>query len=683
MRIKITITVLVLLVFALFTNAQSEFKTSTSNTFWPALDLSTLYFNPEEVDNWKVEGNLNPVSGKVYFLLFNDESLVSSTIHGAELQSIDVVLRIKTEGGFNASNGNYFVSIEYEDGTSELNETTISNSVKEPTDFFLSFKDLKPLDFLIRIKGQTVRGQTAKVTAMSSIMVNATYRCKPKISAEKAGLKIFKDPNYDNLIVNIEHQEKSALDIDTLYYNNFEDNDDLKGAIAYPSAKISEPGERYCYLNSDSSSTKMLFPIIINGINNDIYFSFKYKKNNSAYNDTIKVYLNGKFVDTIINTSVWSEYSVTLVPNSNVCNIELVCDDPNKTNSMSLDDILIYQKSKYRYVSLPSFPKTTDSDLSVDGLYCNDEYRVQVQYTKDKNEYGEEVVTSIADTTVVTLGDYHEIPSDESYVLEGDYEGTLLMYPGASLEGNYRIMGELCYVLNYRSGEWESMGCPFKPYLIGAFIEGEPYYLRENVDFHLQHYSESEELGNYYFDSASEFLPYQGYIIKVPKDIVYDNNQLFIFSEKGIEVNEENVFSYDKLYSHVCNPYTYQISTDAWKIFNADCLYKYDGTVFRLFTSNDVIQPFESIIVYNGGLNSAPKVIKLDNISNIESLNDDIFISVYDNSFVVNNYTGRVRVYDVNGVVVFDKYVEESNYIFLPRGIYIVNIGQEYKKVAL
>lgn len=677
MRIKITITVLVLLVFALFTNAQSEFKTSTSNTFWPALDLSTLYFNPEEVDNWKVEGELDPLDN-TFYLLYDDVSIISDVIHGSMLQCMDVILELKTQNGFSLSRGNYFVIIKYEDGTFESKETSVSSSVKEPTNFSVSFKNLKPLDFVIIIKGQAVRNDRASVTVLSRIAVNVTYLCKPNVSTEKAGLKIFKDTDYDNLVVNIEHQEKSEFDIDTLYYNNF-DNDDLKGAIAYPSI-VFKYG--YCCLNS-ASGVKMQFPLIMNGINENVFFSIKHRKNEDSYNDTIKVFLNDKFVDNIINTSVWSEYSVTLVPNSTVCNIELVCDDPNKTNSMSLDDILIYQKSKYRYVSLPSFPKTTDSDLSVDGLYCNDEYRIQVQYTKDKNEYGEEVVTSIADTTVVTLGDYYEIPSDESYVLEGDYEGTLLMYPGASLEGNYRIMGELCYVLNYRSGEWESIGCPFKPYLIGAFIDGEPYYLRENVDFHLQHYNESEELGNYYFDSASEFLPYQGYIIKVPKDIVYDNNQLFIFSEKGIEVNEENVFSYDKLYSHVCNPYTYQISTDAWRLFNADCLYKYDGTVFRLFTSNDVIQPFESIIVYNGGLNSAPKVIKLDNISNIESLNDDIFISVYDNSFVVNNYTGRVRVYDVNGVVVFDKYVEESNYIFLPRGIYIVNIGQEYKKVAL
>lgn len=676
MRIKITITVLVLLVFALLTNAQSEFKTSTSNTFWPALDLSTLYFNPEEVDNWKVEGELHKVPDKNLYLLYNDESLISSRISGIGMQSLGVRLWLESNG-IGSTGGNYTLSIEYEDGVIVTQDTGVSDEIPL-TPFDVIFENVRPLDFVIRIKGQAVRGNTGYITVMSSVAVNVTYLCKPNVSIEKAGLKIFKDSNYDNLVVNIEHQEKSEFDIDTLYYNNF-DNDDLKGAIAYPSIEFKYG---YCYLNS-ASGVKMQFPLIMNGINENVFFSIKHRKNEDSYNDTIKVFLNDKFVDNIINTSVWSEYSVTLVSNSTVCNIELVCDDPNKTNSMSLDDILIYQKSKYRYVSLPSFPKITDSDLTVDGLYCNDEYRVQVQYTKDKNEYGEEVVTSIADTTVVTLGDYYEIPSDESYVLDGDYKGTLLMYPGASLKGNYRIMGELCCVLNYRNGKWESIGCPFKPYLIGAFIDGEPYYLRENVDFHLQHYSESEELGNYYFDSASEFLPYQGYILKVPEDIVYDNNQLFIFSEKGIEVNEENVFSYDKLYSQVCNPYTYQISTDAWKIFNADCLYKYDGTVFRLFTSNDVIQPFESIIVYNGGLNSAPKVIKLDNISHIDSLNDDMFISVYDNSFVVNNYTGRVCVYDINGVKVFDQYVSEGKEIILQHGIYIVNVGGTYKKIVL
>lgn len=678
MRIKITITVLVLLVFALFTNAQSEFKTSTSNTFWPALDLSTLYFNPEEVDNWKVEGELDPLDN-TFYLLYDDVSIISDVIHGSMLQCMDVILELKTQNGFSLSRGNYFVIIKYEDGTFESKETSVSSSVKEPTNFSVSFKNLKPLDFVIIIKGQAVRNDRASVTVLSRIAVNVTYLCKPNVSTEKAGLKIFKDTDYDNLVVNIEHQEKSEFDIDTLYYNDFEDND-LKGAIAYPSASLDNS---YCSVKGVGDAI-LSIPLNLRG-NDNVYLSFRSGWGSNDDNDTIKIKFQGKLVETIYKKlyNGWHEYSVKFNTDVHFGTLEFICDDKNSKNILYLDDILIYQKSKYRYVSLPSFPKTTESDLSVDGLYCNDEYRVQVQYTKDKNEYGEEVVTSIADTTVVTLGDYHEIPSDESYVLEGDYEGTLLMYPGASLEGNYRIMGELCYVLNYRSGEWESIGCPFKPYLIGAFIDGEPYYLRENVDFHLQHYNESEELGNYYFDSASEFLPYQGYIIKVPKDIVYDNNQLFIFSEKGIEVNEENVFSYDKLYSHVCNPYTYQISTDAWRLFNADCLYKYDGTVFRLFTSNDVIQPFESIIVYNGGLNSAPKVIKLDNISNIESLNDDIFISVYDNSFVVNNYTGRVRVYDVNGVVVFDKYVEESNYIFLPRGIYIVNIGQEYKKVAL
>lgn len=679
MRIKITITVLVLLVFALLTNAQSEFKTSTSNTFWPALDLSTLYFNPEEVDNWKVEGELHKVPDKNLYLLYNDESLISSRISGIGMQSLGVRLWLESNG-IGSTGGNYTLSIEYEDGVIVTQDTGVSDEIPL-TPFDVIFENVRPLDFVIRIKGQAVRGNTGYITVMSSVAVNVTYLCKPNVSTEKAGLKIFKDSNYDSLIVNIEHQEKSTLDIDTLYYNDFEDND-LKGAIAYPSASLDN---NYCLVDSKSLGDAILsIPLNLSG-NDNVYLSFKSGWSSKYESDTIKIRFQGNLIETIYKKlyNGWHEYSVKFDTDVHFGTLEFICDDKNSKNILYLDDILIYQKSKYRYVSLPSFPKTTDSDLSVDGLYCNDEYRVQVQYTKDKNEYGEEVVTSIADTSVVTLGDYHEIPSDESYVLDGDYEGTLLMYPGASLEGNYRIMGELCYVLNYRSGEWESIGCPFKPYLIGAFIDGEPYYLRENVDFHLQHYSKSEELGNYYFDSASEFLPYQGYILKVPEDIVYDNNQLFIFSEKGIEVNEENVFSYDKLYSQVCNPYTYPISIDAWKIFNADCLYKYDGTVFRLFTSNDVIQPFESIIVYNGGLNSAPKVIKLDNISHIDSLNDDMFISVYDNSFVVNNYTGQVCVYDINGVKVFDQYVSEGKEIILQHGIYIVNVGGTYKKIVL
>lgn len=266
--------------------------------------------------------------------------------------------------------------------------------------------------------------------------------------------------------------------------------------------------------------------------------------------------------------------------------------------------------------------------------------------------------------------------------LDGDFGGSVFMDSTSCITGRGRVMGELCYVMDYRPGEWESVGLPFAPHLVGAFIGGVPYYLRENIDYHLQSYT-CDDGGQYSFAPSPCIEGYRGYLVKVPEGISYDDNTLYIYSSKGVEINAPHSFALDGLYTHLANPYLRAV-TDVWQIFGAEVVYRYDGQVFRPFTTSDELPPFESVIVYGGSPNAAPRMISLGGSSGVAGdASDKVMIATHDGAIALHGYSGQVTIRALSGVTVFAGHVVSGSPIPLGQGIYIVTYGSRTVKVAV
>lgn len=294
----------------------------------------------------------------------------------------------------------------------------------------------------------------------------------------------------------------------------------------------------------------------------------------------------------------------------------------------------------------------------------------------------ETVVTTMSDERVMTTGERLSLVQGGTMELDGDFGGSVFMDSTSCITGRGRVMGELCYVMDYRPGEWESVGLPFAPHLVGAFIGGVPYYLRENIDYHLQSYT-CDDGGQYSFAPSPRIEGYRGYLVKVPEGISYDDNTLYIYSSKGVEINAPHSFALDGLYTHLANPYLRAV-TDVWQIFGAEVVYRYDGQVFRPFTTSDELPPFESVIVYGGSPNAAPRMISLDGGSGMaRGVPDEVVIATHDGAISLHGYSGQITISAPSGVTVFAGHVVSGSLIPLGQGIYIVTYGLRTVKVAV
>ena len=486
----------------------------------------------------------------------------------------------------------------------------------------IKIDNIKPEKFKIRIRYQ--RTSSSSDIYVNNVVVYA-MRTSPSISFESSntGFSVVGCESYDECVLELYRQTYIESGIDTLYFNTFDS--DLHGVIINTSYDISNGG---LYITSKSEDICASIPFFpnrnIDKLNLKCLFRIASKKNHN-----VNIYYNDEFVienkmsgtgGDIKNFSCEIDVRHTFADTLKF----IVNAYKDNTANLVFDELLLSQNCEYKYLLLEDFPKQMQFPFYVDGLDCTSSYRVRYQLIDNENEKGEKVVTSLAEGFISTTGEYKELPPDSEFTLESDFEGTIMISNKSNLYGNYSVLGELCYVHEYNPDEWASVALPFKPQRIGAFKNGEGFYLRENKDFYLRSYSETAD--SFQFVDSESFEPYKGYILKIPDGMDFDNNALFIYSPRKITVNEPYSYVFENLYSHVANPYTYSLNykdnnTEIESLFQGNIIYKFDGTSFKILSSDDIILPFESVIVFSGGVNAAPRIINLE--KDISDLTND------------------------------------------------------------
>lgn len=677
----------ILFLVPVFAFAQSGgFLEPTFNTLIEKVYFKDLYQNGSGDSGWEITGDGIGEVGSHYYLS-DGASLLSREIDDSTIVSISVVFNIRTYYG-DSENNKYFLGIEYESGE------TVEKSVDFSSDKYISFPlrldNIKPEKFRIRIRSQ--RKNASCFIVVNNVVVYA-MRTPPSISFESSntGFTVAGCEDYDECILELYRQSYIESGIDTLYYNDFSD-DDLSGMVLNTSYSISNGFLSVLSKKVDICAAIPFLPNRnIDKINLQCSFLIVYPKQNNNiniyYNDELIVEkkLSGTSGD-VIDFSYDIDVRHTFVDTLKF----IVRYDGEKSANLVLDKVLLSQNCEYKYLLLEDYPKQMQFPLSVEGLDCTSSYRVRYQLIDNENENGEMSVTGLREGYFNTTGEFKQLPPDSEFTLESDFEGTIMVSNLSDLYGNYSVLGELCYVHEYNPGEWASVALPFKPQRIGAFKNGEGFYLRENNDFYLRSYSETAD--KYQFIDYDSFEPYKGYILKVPEGMDFDNNALFIYSPRKITVNTPHSYTFEKLYSHVANPYMYSLSyrensEEIENLFLGNMIYKFDGTSFRLLSSDDTVRPFESVIVYSGGVNSAPRMISLENdITDVADGTEsgEFIFSVYEDGFEIHGYEGPVEVYGLDGNIVVRTFGKSGERITIDgKGAYIVRFGNNINKILL
>lgn len=665
--------------------AQSEgFLEPTFNTLIEKTYFKDLYQNGSANYDWEIIGEGMVKEGD-YYTLSNGSSLLSDEIDDSTIVAINLVFNIRTYGG-SLKDNKYFVGIEYESG--ESIEKTFDSIPNKFVSLPIKIDSIKPEKFKIRIRNQ-------RMNSSSNIYVNNVVvyakRTSPSILFEPSNTGfLVSTTDYDECIIELYRQEYLESGIDTLYFNDF-NTDDLSGMTLNTSYSISNGLLSALSKKFDICAAIPFFPNrSIDKINLQCLFKIIYPKQNHNVN----VYYNDEFIvekklsgsgGDVIDFSYDIDTRHTFIDSLKF----VIRYDGDKTANLALEKVLLSQNCEYKYLLLEDFPKQMQFPFYVDGLDCTSSYRVRYQLIDNENEKGEKVVTSLAEGFISTTGEYKELPPDSEFTLESDFEGTIMISNKSNLYGNYSVLGELCYVHEYNPDEWASVALPFKPQRIGAFKNGEGFYLRENKDFYLRSYSETAD--SFQFVDSESFEPYKGYILKIPDGMDFDNNALFIYSPRKITVNEPYSYVFENLYSHVANPYTYSLNykdnnTEIESLFQGNIIYKFDGTSFKILSSDDIILPFESVIVFSGGVNAAPRIINLE--KDISDLTNDTkiyeFISVFEDGFEIHGYEGPVEIYGIDGNLIIKTYNISGERINVDsKGVYIVRFGNNINKILL
>lgn len=209
--------------------------------------------------------------------------------------------------------------------------------------------------------------------------------------------------------------------------------------------------------------------------------------------------------------------------------------------------------------------------------------------------------------------------------------------------------------------------------MVGAFVEGAPIYLRENVDYHLHSYAADD--GKYRFAKQDSLVGGKGYLLKVPSDVSdFDNHTLYIYSDKGTSVNGEKAENGQALFEHTGNPRTHDISSKE-SITKTGILYQFDGEAFYRYKEGSVIAPFESVVCYNGEADKAPQRIDLipDGLPHTHAA---YTISLLDGRLRITGYQGEVGIYDTAGMLLRTATSDGTIEIQLPRkNLYLIDLG--------
>lgn len=665
------------------------FRVPTTNVILPAFEVSRLAGGSlsDMPSAWTLEGSGALVIERDSSCHFgSDTRIVSPEVDGSRYVNAELRLDMATYNNQDELHqSNYYpVTLIYSDGVRDEYTLDIDGLGKSFTSVFLSLDTLRALPFKIEITGGDVPGLDYH-TLLKEVSLAATYKApQPSPMPSPTSLSLPFPAGYDSCLVDIRRSVRNASSTDTICYSSFDDGGD--GGFSTDALSL---GAGDYFHGFGRGNVSLWIPVVAMGVTDSLYVSFSTRKWVDSEVSTYTVTYNDSVIGRIshpreLSSSVWERHAFAFVPTSSLGVIEINNTDStggNKELRLLVDDLLVYQKSMYTYRSIEGYPRAVCSDETVDGLYCNEEYRVMRQYIGVGID-DETVVTTMSDERVMTTGERLSLVQGGTMELDGDFGGSVFMDSTSCITGRGRVMGELCYVMDYRPGEWESVGLPFTPHLVGAFIGGVPYYLRENIDYHLQSYT-CDDGGQYSFAPSPRIEGYRGYLVKVPEGISYDDNTLYIYSSKGVEINAPHSFALDGLYTHLANPYLRAV-TDVWQIFGAEVVYRYDGHVFRPFTTSDELPPFESVIVYGGSPNAAPRMISLDGGSGMaRGVPDEVVIATHDGAIALHGYSGQVTIRALSGVTVFAGHVVSGSPIPLGQGIYIITCGSRTVKVAV
>lgn len=596
---------------------------------------------------------------------------------------------------------NLLICLEYETGETIEHETNIKDVLTDITKINISFTSPKGGNAKIVIKSQAYsQWQFCYVYNISVSGIKKVAGVSSSASSREAEVNIDQNINsYDKYVFSLYYPRK---DNDTIYFEDFSDKI-ADGWNIVGSSGLAEP---YLYLSgSKGSSISMTQKFKTGYINTPVELSFSFKA--AVDGDTsnpckkLKIYIDNELFQAINPLATakpgpnvyetMGKYQFSIVTDKKEIELKLAIEDATSKQNVNLliDDICL-RGEMYSYVQVDGYPLEFSGPVySMENLYPNTQYMFGLQGL-DVAEDGTETASAILYDGFITTGENKYVAKGEVFELTEDFVGNITIEEGGTVKGNHTVLGEVCYIMTYVKDEWKTLSLPFDPFLVGAYQQEKGIYLRPKYDYYLQQYTMKDDgYVSFLFEDKDEINKGDGYIFKVPATIQqYDNYKIFIFSDKGIELNAPvpHADCQKECFEHVGNPYTFDMK--ASELCNATVVYVLENGRFVKSSPDVTIKAFESFIAYNTSIfNRAPKAIEIGEVLDVNSLEmSKTEILVYDdNSFSVYGFSGQLSVTDVSGKVVFDGNVNDGEIINVAEGgVYILNLdGKFFTKIRL
>ena len=642
---------------------------------------------------WCIDAGTDAQDNDDYYLFWPSNVIsMRETFNIGNYTSFEINLGLGTLYGFDSEDSNLEAGIAYQSGDTVRSRTNIVSG-KSRQDQNIVFDDLKQEQGEIYIK--SVSDNEGICTLLYDVTVLGVNAAPEASVAPDYSFSDITVSGMDYWITSLYMPDRSN---DTIYYNDFSERD-LKGAETYPATGVYVGTQNYFYLHDNTHSDKIsvVIPLELNNVSGrDVKLKVSFKAAKDAINacDKIKVYFDNELfteydsLPVLINTADylggWNEYELEYTTNKR--RLDLIISMENSSNKYLLLDDICVRSGIYSYVEAEGYPVKVDGETyRFENLAPNTEYVYAVQGVIG------DVATDIGYHSFTTEGEDLFVKSGETYELTEDFKGNIRVEDGGCITGTHSVLGEICYVLKYETDKWRTLSLPFKPFLVGAYNnEGEGIYLRAGYDFYLQQYEVNDTDNSASFVNVDEFERGQGYVFKVPATIsAYKDHTIYVFSDKSQMLNEqvERQVCPEYDFVHVGNPYAYGVP--AKELCDASIYYLFDGSKFVRSSGDSIVKPLDSFIGHKTQApGRAPVAIEIGKVLGVgeHCADADLMVLVYDDyRFSLRGYTGRVKVYDASGMVVFDGNVSEEDMIETGRpGVYLLQTERGYKiKVLL
>ena len=644
---------------------------------------------------WCIDAGTDAQDNDDYYLFWPSNVIsMRETFNIGNYTSFEINLGLGTLYGFDSEDSNLEVGIAYQSGDTVRSRTNIVSG-KSRQDQNIVFDDLKQEQGEIYIKSVSDNeGICTLLYDVTVLGVNAAHEASVAPDYSFSDITV---SGMDYWITSLYMPDRSN---DTIYYNDFSEGD-LKGIISLPENVMSYYNRFFLMQATEEyASISAIVPVELNNVSGDsveIKLSFKAGRDRENASKIIKVYadnvLFGSFSDLPLleNTQErdgWKEYEVKFTTTKRRLDLTIAIEDPEGKQlkkDLLLDDICV-RSGMYSYVEAEGYPVKVDGETyRFENLAPNTEYVYAVQGVIG------DVATDIGYHSFTTEGEDLLVKRGETYELTEDFKGNIRVEDGGCITGTHCVLGEICYVLKYETDKWRTLSLPFKPFLVGAYnSEGEGIYLRAGYDFYLQQYEVNDTDNSASFVNVDEFERGQGYVFKVPATIsAYKDHTIYVFSDKSQMLNEKVEWQVCPEYDfvHVGNPYAYGVP--AKELCDASIYYLFDGSKFVRSSGDSIVKPLDSFIGHKTQApGRAPVAIEIGKVLGVgeHCADADLMVLIYDDyRFSLRGYTGRVKVYDASGMVVFDGNVSEEDMIETGRpGVYLLQTERGYKiKVLL